>query len=66
MFSVLAKSRSFQVAVIVLPLAGIGGLFALKTIGSRNQPWTLGGASEMSGVDAIAKMRATLDADELF
>ena len=64
MFSDLAKSRSFQIAVIVLPLAGIG-LFALKTTGSRNQSWTLRGSSEMSGVDAIAKMRAPPNADRV-
>jgi hypothetical protein len=62
MFSVLAKSRSLQVAVIILPLAGIG-LFVRKTLGSRNQPWTLGGLRKSSGADSIAKMRATLDDD---
>src|SRR6185295_15632345 len=63
MFPELAKSRSVQAALVVLPLAATG-LFVLKGFDLRGPSWPFGTvwrAPESS--DAIAKMRASLQAD---
>jgi hypothetical protein len=63
MFSELAKSRSFQAAVVVLPLAATG-MFVLKGFDFRSPSWPFGMASRApESSDAIAKMRASLEAD---
>lgn len=63
MFSELAKSRSFQAAVVVLPLAATG-IFVLKGFDLRGPSWPFGVASHApESSDAIAKMRASLQAD---
>jgi len=62
MFSELAKSRSFQAAAVLLPIIGMG-IFALKGFDFRGAslPFTVARAPD--GADAIAKMRASLEAD---
>ncbi|SRR5581483_10947470 len=63
MFSALAKSRSLQAALVLLPLAGVG-LWAANGLGLRS-PWSPFSAAARvpDGADAIARMRASLDAD---
>jgi len=65
MFSELAKSRSFQAAVVVLPLAA-AGMFVLKGADFRSPSWPFGTASRApESSDAIGKMRASLQADRV-